>query len=323
MRFEAGIVTNGWHLDGAMARKLHGFKVGWAQVTLDGHRESHDSRRHLLGGQKTFDRLLDNLVEAVDTNTLRISVRVNIDARNREGIFHLLDELHQRGLGGRPNFGVYFAPVEAITEGCHNVAEVTMSKDDYGHLEAELYRYALQRRLTGAPYPKRFHGNCGAVRPKGMVITPTGDIHKCWDTISMPQYRVGTIFEPEKMISNEIHQKWMQWTPFKNETCRNCKILPSCAGACAYKFVHATHTRGEAATLPCPSWKYNLDERLVATAAARGLITKADLTEETYTLEPSDLCTDDFRPGDALPDNMTELLASLSKTGHSRLPVIA
>ena len=322
VRYEAGIVTNGWYLDAKMAKRLYAGQTRWAQVTLDGYRREHDGRRHLLGGQKTFDRLVDNVCEVVETDTLRISIRVNIDARNQEGIYELIDELAAKGLAGKPNFGLYFAPVEALTDGCHNVADVTMTKDHYGDLEAKLYRYGLSKRIVGLPYPKRFHGVCGAVRPQGVVIMPNGDVHKCWDTVSMPHYKVGTIFEPEKLAQHPMHKRWMDWTPFTNETCRNCKILPTCAGSCAYKFVHATHTRGEAATLPCPSWKYNLAERLLVTAEARGVITVQDRTEQTLALKPSDLCTDDFRPGEALPENMMTLLGQMASKSQPRLRVV-
>ncbi|SVD18243.1 uncharacterized protein METZ01_LOCUS371097, partial [marine metagenome] len=58
--------------------------------------------------------------------------------------------------------------------------------------------------------------------------------------------------------------------------CNNCKILPNCAGACAYKFVHNDKLRGEAAALPCPSWKYNINERLFLRAEKLGMVKKED-----------------------------------------------
>ncbi|MGB3508626.1 MAG: hypothetical protein WBA93_05180 [Microcoleaceae cyanobacterium] len=89
----------------------------------------------------------------------------------------MLDILGEQGLGQRNNFKVYFAPVEAMTQGCHLVEDVTMGKSDYGQLEAELYRYGFEKGLTQLPYPPRFHGTCAAVKPKGLVIIPSGNIH--------------------------------------------------------------------------------------------------------------------------------------------------
>lgn len=320
INYEASMVTNGYLLDAEAARSLYARRLVQAQVTLDGDHADHDKRRALLSGKGTFTRIADNLKEVVEAvPQLMISVRVNIDGRNGGEIRSLLDDLAARGLGGRRNIKVYFAPVEAITEGCHQIAEDCLTKTEYGQLEAELYRHGFSLGLTQLPYPPRFHGTCAAVKPKGFVIAPNGDIHKCWDTISWPDRKVGTVFEPQKLADDPHARAWLRWTPFDNETCKNCKLLPNCAGACAYKFVHASLTRGEAAVLPCPSWKYNIKERLLQRAVAMGAIAQDDIDPALARTDPAELCTDDMLSGEALPDAMTALYASQKKR---RLPVV-
>ena len=119
---------------------------------------------------------------------------------------------------------------------------------------------------------------------------PSGDIHKCWDTVSWPQLRVGSVFEIDALNDDERVRKWLEWSPFENKTCRNCKLLPSCAGACAYKFIHSEDTRGEAAILPCPSWKYNIKERLALRAEKSGFITSDDYESAMIATDPEELC---------------------------------
>ena len=233
-------------------------------------------------------------------------MRVNIDDRNASDIHGLLDYMADQGFGkATPNLNVYFAPVEATTEGCHIVEDVTMAKRRYGELEAELYAHAYALGLAPLPFPPRFHGNCGAVQPSSLVILPTGDLHKCWDTVSWPDKKVGTIFNLPAVVENELMLKWLRWTPFDNATCKNCKILPNCAGSCAYKFIHSGDTRGEAAVLPCPSWKYNIKERLLQRAIGKGVLTTDDFdAHETRTI-PSELCADNILDGGkALPEAM-------------------
>lgn len=322
LKYEASIVTNGYLLSAAVARSLHQRKVSSVQVTLDGTPEYHDSRRYLLSGKGTFARIIDNLAEAVDAAPMQIAIRVNIDDRNRDDIVTLIDLMAERGLGGRKNLKLYFAPVEAITEGCHAIEDSCMSKLSYGQLEAALYRHGYEKGLTSLPYPPRFHGTCAAVRPKGLVIIPSGDLHKCWDTVNHPDRSIGTIFDIDAVNQNELMWRWLRWTPFDNETCRNCKILPNCAGACAYKFVHADVTRGEAAVLPCPSWKYNLKERLLARAQAMGAITAADFDPERIYTDPNELCADVNLGGQAIPQRMKDLYAEQRRRLRLRLPVL-
>ncbi|HYO56585.1 hypothetical protein [Archangium sp.] len=171
---------------------------------MTGDKPYHDSRRHLLSGGGTFEKILHNLQEVAEAvPQLRLNIRVNIDHRNQNHIQSLVDRLHDAGLAGRQTFRLYFAPVEAMTVGCHSVEGMCMSKQDYGQLEAGLHRYAFDKGLTSLPYPPRFHGTCGAVRPTGFVVIPTGAIHKCWDTVTLPQYAVGSIFDMEATVRSE------------------------------------------------------------------------------------------------------------------------
>ena len=309
--YDASMVTNGYFLDADVARSLYLRRVRTVQVTIDGAPHYHDKRRVLLSGKPTFDRIARNLQAVVDSVPMTINIRVNIDHRNAEQIRGLIDHLDALGLAGRNTLRMYFAPVEAMTEGCHAVQSLTLTKRRYGELEAELCRHAFDKGLAPLPYPPRFHGTCAAVRPRGMVIVPSGDIHKCWDTVTFPQHAVGSIFAAAvsgRLEETEAVQRWHGWTPFANETCRNCKILPNCSGACAYKFLHPTETRGEAAVLPCPSWKYNIKERLVLRAERQGVITADDYDQDAIRTEPSELCADVHVPGQPLPVAMQAAL---------------
>ena len=122
---------------------------------------------------------------------------------------------------------------------------------------------------------------------------PNGDLHKCWDTVSSPERRVGTVFKPEELAHDPLMERWLRWNPLEDPRCRTCKILPGCAGACAYKFVHAETTRGEAAALPCLSWRYNIKERLVFRARAMGKIGEADVDVSELVTDPHEICPDD------------------------------
>lgn len=322
LTYDAMIVTNGYMLSPEVVQSLYQRKVASAQITLDGTPEYHDSRRYLLSKKGTFERIIKNLRAAVDLVPMQFHVRVNIDDRNREDIFTLIDMMAAEGLGGRKNLKMYFAPVEAMTEGCHAIEDSCMSKMSYGQLEAELYRYGYQKGLCALPYPPRFHGTCAAVRPKGLVIIPTGELHKCWDTVNHPHRSIGSILNVDAIDKNELMWRWLRWTPFDNETCRNCKILPNCAGACAYKFIHTEVTRGEAAVLPCPSWKYNMKERLLIRAQAMGALTVEDYDPTACFTDPTELCADVNLGGKSIPERMQEYYAEQKKRLKRRLTVL-
>jgi len=63
----------------------------------------------------------------------------------------------------------------------------------------------------------------------------------------------------------------MSWTPLQDPICRECTTLPLCGGYCAYHFIYEGDVKTPDAR-PCPSWKYNLPEKLVMLAKDRKLL---------------------------------------------------
>lgn len=298
--FNASIITNGYRLVKSVAETLKQCRVNTIQITLDGNQDYHDSRRHLHSKHGTFDAIIENITSWINIHPFAINLRVNIDNRNKDGIFALIDHLDASGLGGK-TVNMYFAPVEGTTFGCSHIAEQTLGKSEFSELETSLCLYAHEKKLAIFPFPPRFMGLCGAMRPKSLVITPSGDLHKCWDTVTYSHQRVGRIDDIAGLNSNPINALWNNWSPFQNTSCRNCKILPSCAGACAYKFIHSDETRGEAAVLPCPSWKFSIKEKLLHTARLKGFITQEQMPIGTVT-NPEELCTFAFIQGNEVPE---------------------
>lgn len=300
LTYVASMVTHGYFLKPKIAKGLYERGLFQAQITLDGPPEIHDSRRHLLSKKGTFERITSNIKAWIDDYPIQIQVRVNIDERNKDELYRLIDHLEEIGLANKPNFKMYFAPVESMTPGCHSVSEVTMRKLDYGLLETKLNYYAFSKGLADLPYPPVFLGICSAVKPLSFILVPNGDIHKCWDTVSFPDKRVGNIYDNiDDLIGNKTPalQKWAKFSPFKNTTCSNCKILPNCAGHCPYKFVHLGDGIGESA-LPCPSMKYSINENIVKRCEVAGFITAEDYDLEQIRTNPKDICAEVFNPAE-------------------------
>jgi uncharacterized protein len=292
VNYQAMMVSNGFMLTKDVAQKLFLKGLKTVQITLDGSEEFHDQRRHLLSESKkgTYWKIMKNIKEWIDVVPLGVNIRVNIDERNKDAIVHLIDDLVDRGLAGKPNFKLYFSPVETNTTACHSVSDQTMKKMEYGRLEAFLYRYAFDRGLVDLPYPPRFLGICSALRPNDYIMVPNGDVHKCWDTVSFPEKRVGTVWDTEALFlkGDPNHQLWETFDPFENAICSTCKILPNCTSYCAHKFVYAHDSKGDS-VLPCPSIKYSLNERLVLRAEKEGFIGPEDYTEEMIRTNPYEL----------------------------------
>lgn len=292
IKYSAEIVTNGYFLNLEKARELVKYKINQCQITLDGDRDSHDSRRHLLSKKGTFDRIISNITSYIKEVPLFTSIRINIDKRNAEGASRLLDCLSALGLSNNNNLKVYFAPVESTTSACKGIETFTLQKSELSKLMFKLYVEAVEKGLHHVVMPPRMLGLCTAAKKNAFVIAPDGTCHKCWDIVTFKELGVGNIFEYEKLLDNHLHndngKKWNDFSPLKNEVCRNCVILPNCFSSCPYKFIHVDQING-ASILPCPDWKFNIKEKLIFLAVKQGFISHNDYDQECIKTDPLEL----------------------------------
>lgn len=128
-KYNADMVTNGYKLTRRVAEKLKDMDIHYIQVTLDGSKQAHDSRRILHNHQPTFEHILDNIRECADI--LNISIRINVDKTNINEATEIFDWLERYGLKGR--VGYYLAPVDDINGVCNN--HICMERPQYAKEE--------------------------------------------------------------------------------------------------------------------------------------------------------------------------------------------
>lgn len=282
-QYSASIVTNGFLLDRTCAEELAKRNVSTVQITIDGYGEAHDKARPLTSGKGSYERILAHIASFIDDVPLSIAIRVNVTVENAPVLQRMLEDFVARGLAGKRNFSVYFAPVEAATAETETVEAAMLGKVAYAKVELELTRYAIAHKLTTAPRAPSYMGLCVAPRENGFVVAPNGELHKCWDTIQNTRKKVGTIFDDASLFQTDESKMWQAWDPFDNPVCSSCKIAPMCAGFCQHKFLYPEETRGEMGALPCPPWKFNVGEYLFLRAEEAKLVKRADWDDEQAT----------------------------------------
>lgn len=286
LRYFASMVTNGYQLTGEVAKELEKRGLTWAQVTIDGAKSIYDTRRILLSGKGTYDRIIKNLKEVVEQTNLKIALRCNVDNRNIDQAYDLVDDLAEQGFSNS-NVSIYFAPIQTMTEECLSINEFVEGKRSYAEKELKLMRYAAERGLLKFALPGVFSSICVGVKQNGWVIDPSGNIQKCFDTVQREDLKIGDVSQTKEELADSPYlMMWRSWTPFRLPTCRTCKLLPSCGGSCAYKFIHRDKTEGDDTQLPCPSLKFSIAERLFEVAIDHGLVTRLDWDPERSPTTP-------------------------------------
>jgi uncharacterized protein len=189
---------------------------------------------------------------------LQITVRVNVDQDNVDGIPPLFQQLDEAGLKGR--IRLYFAAIYPYTEVCSDVEGSCLKGQNWAKLQSQLQFNSLERGYGGFGLPEsRFH-HCMADNNQGWVISPDGLMFKCWNDVTQPKNAVFNL-STRKQTHNmkKVSERWKSWNPFKFTECVECRILPLCMGGCPYLGLQqgSLYTHGY-----CKELKDNLQEVL-------------------------------------------------------------
>lgn len=229
--YQSIILTNGWHLDEAMAKRLAAAHVHHAQVTIDGPAEIHDVMRPHITGRPTFERIVDNLAVAADH--LPVTIRVNADRHNIDRLDELMERLAAAGLAGLTPIALGHilpldhnpdAPSASYTNPCLTI-------EQFGDATLAFDELARSHGFETGGLPNPLGSPCTAVKSNELIVGANGELWKCLDDAGDLDEQIGTIFDLSEF--NHRAAKWFAHDPFTDDECRDCVALPVCMGGCS------------------------------------------------------------------------------------------
>lgn len=259
--YGAAIMSNGYLLSRKMAERLRDLRVSGAQVCLDGPQRVQDVKRPLASGKGSYKVILQNLVEVKDL--LDINLRINVDKTTRQEDFvELLDDLEKNDL--KDKIKIFFGNVEASNEVCINIAENCYDNKAFSQVEVLLHQIALDRNFSLEKLPSPLISYCCAQSMNSYIIDPQGELYKCFNDVGVTERSCGNLRSEVDPFHPNLFP-FLNWNPLKNESCRECEVLPLCMGGCPHRIIF----REEKSENNCDSWKYNLEDMLQIVCKAR------------------------------------------------------
>lgn len=218
LEVQNSVITNGTLLNDQAVDFLSELdNLKFVQVTLDGSREIHDSRRPALIGS-SFDMIVSNLEKYIDK--IPFVVRTNIDKVNIEDIDNLLKHLAQI-----PTFKeklyIDFAKVIGDWEDCYTSAEFTSKRSKCRSLLVK-YGFISSLKLF---LPHMSLVQCGSLTSHLVVFDANGDLYNCWQKIGEKDYSIGNVF-----VGLKEAKHYLECT--EEEECFKCNLYPICHGGC-------------------------------------------------------------------------------------------
>lgn len=277
--YSSTIVTNGLSLKVAVFKELAELGVKKIEVTLDGTAKYHDERRHTKGNKKTFDVIFNNLLSILNLPDFEeygvaITIRCNVDSNNHTGVNELIDLLQAHNLQDKIRF--YLAPIHSWGNEAHLVS---LEKQEFAAREIEWYIALIQKGFNiGGIIPfETKKVVCMALDRDAELIDAFGNVYNCSEIPYVPnveqssKYLLGNLRLGEKSFTEERPlSSWYE--DVKNEAfpCSDCRILPICGGACPKSWYDEIN--------PCPSIKFNIDDRLLLHYAREAKLIKKEVS---------------------------------------------
>ncbi|MFH1700859.1 MAG: radical SAM protein [Candidatus Zixiibacteriota bacterium] len=218
------IITNGYLLNKKNLELLEKYRVREIQVTLDGGRKTHDSRRFLKNGKGTFDTIVNNLILGADIFD-KIIVRVNIEGQRPDDISELFVRLNPI----KDKLHIGFMPIQTTVE-CdghsNNYASFRRENYSYGRL---IDSHGFNPSVTHTPPGGLF---CAAYNNNFLLIDPKGNLYRCTVMAGKTEYRIGYLQDDGTIKKTSDQSPHLEFDPFEDKDCKVCDHLPICMGGC-------------------------------------------------------------------------------------------
>lgn len=249
--YEAGMITNGYLLTDRVIEHLDDMKIKSIQVTVDGLRDVHDSRRCLKGGHPTFDRIIENIKHThAACPDIKLNVRVNIDHTNEQGFLELYKMFQEEELQG-----IYLTP--AFVDDIDNINKCVLNSEEQN---AYINRLLRENGIVFDRFYPAPRLECFVRNPNSVVIGPEGELYKCWNDVGIKEKIYGYL---DKGVTNEILllRYLIASDPFDDAKCKKCLLLPVCGGGCPYERIKRDYENSNINV--CPLIKGNLKSYLM------------------------------------------------------------
>ena len=197
--------------------------IKYYQVTLDGTKEIHDKYRPLLNGLGSFDRVYNNLLEALNSNLdFEITIRLNFD--NKTDYLDFFKMMIPFSKDNRFSFELHpicnFDNIERDYT-CTNVEAKEREKEIISIMNSLNIKYN-ENSIFSKYMP------CYACMKNNYIIDECGNIKKCTIHLNDERNNLGNLDNFEKIDDSN-------WINYKFKECQECEVFPLCLGKmCKY-----------------------------------------------------------------------------------------
>lgn len=275
-KYISDMTTNGYLLTEEVFRKLLSYNVLEYQITVDGIKEIHDSKKPLANGQGTFDVVTQNL-RNISNHIVSGSFHVIIRSNVTEDACESMDEFttfFKEMLGEDGRFSFFLRPV-GDWGGDVKFDEMCRKRIEDDEIKLVYNNFCKCGKGLKVSTHESFYDVGGCICYAGhkdsFVIDANGGIRKCTCGLDDDNYIIGKLLSNGIMeIDNDKHSQWVGNTVRFSDKCYSCAFSPLCFGFCCPRS-NQFECENEV-QIRCPSEKnYILDTFRLIEASGRNI----------------------------------------------------
>ncbi|MFC0543520.1 radical SAM/SPASM domain-containing protein [Kutzneria chonburiensis] len=259
VRYRSRLTTDGSELTMRKLRVLYEeCGVDALCVTIDGFGDRHG---------RVLGVMADVVRQADEFPLLRLTIRGNLELANLDHVDAFIDVMVKAGL----NHPMIEFDLRVVPSWTNDVAAPRVARQRFAAAEPRwLRRMHDVGMVTRTLIPGQLRGPiCPAVTRSAEVISSSGAIFSCTEHPLVPQHEQGDVLELVEHADHDRQRPAGQYDDWHDrinrgeQSCAGCVFLPVCGGGCPKHW-------GEGKS-PCPSYKFNIQQRLDLEAARAGL----------------------------------------------------
>lgn len=233
--YRFNIITNGFLLDEEFLSRLNSEDCEFIQVTIDGDKDFHNSRRTNKAKINTFDKIVNN-VNLCSKYKLKTVIRLNIDKTNVESEIVFLDKMEHLF---KPEYlGKYIFLDIARVFGSENSYDLYEFEDIRKMFVEKTEKYDMIHQNLNVQELSTF---CIAESvSRDLVIDNEGKLYRCWNNVFDDKCKINTL---DDVINNNYDPydktditldfvESMSLNNVNNGKCFECKYIKYCHGLC-------------------------------------------------------------------------------------------
>lgn len=235
INFDSSMITNGTLVTKELVNDFSKY-LKMVQLTLDGPKKFHNSRRISKKGKGTYETILQ-AVKFWREQQVLVSLRIQISNDNYSEMSTLFEDLASRGIHTDPGIITYVFPLMELNNICASMASMYVKDEDELKIVPYVWKQAINygfNSVVTIPQPTFVAPYCSFTNVNHFLVDGYGDLYKCVSVVSEKEFVVGKINENGNL--SDFTQEFYNFQtrdPTEIPECYECKYLPICSGGCA------------------------------------------------------------------------------------------